>query len=776
MSLIKLDHVSKYYSDGNTSSRGIEDINLEFKKGEFIAITGESGSGKTTLLNVITLMDNYDEGDILIDGKSTADFTDKEMREFRREYVSFVFQDYNLFQSLSPLKNLVIALRNRGYTQKEAVKIAKARLEECGLKSRMHEKTIRLSGGERQRVVIARALAINSPIIAFDEPTGNLDSKTSAEIINLINKIKTNHLILFVTHEYDLIKDIATRHITLKDGQIENDEILKEPYISEETTNNLSVDKPSFASMIFASLQIIISSPKKFILTCLSQLLLAVAAVGISFGFVWAADRIDVAIQQANDELYEDVTRNMTEQSLLIVNNENTFTYKDKDALIDKNGVLTYLNFKLQYQAPGDAYYTIYQNLIPSLTVPETAKIIKESQNDEPGYQIFYDAENMSQLTANDYKAFFESAFNNQMTGLIKISEYSLSPCSNFTLNGFGTYESFNTNQSDDFMIVFNQSAYEIIQASAESFIKDGLTNNSSFTLPIKIEDNDFFSIFVNDVPISYSFQQSYSHNLEPTFLFNPSYESFIDEIKIRIFSKTYTLKEYYSLLHDYYGDISFEYTENSQTDVFFERNEYSSNCIISIPDYNTLNLEVFLAYKLNLFTTIYFDSSKQADEAYEKYKDSYQIFNIHSRLQINNDIDEYKIIYNVSTAVGAMFGLTLFLLLVLSLTSPILNMILRKYNPDFGVMQTLGFSQKFLFLIRLFLIEIPLILTYAIAASCMIPTIFSTISNSYGAYWYIFVLFSLLMILFAFLLCLSFYRKEKKRSMSNVLKDAGGK
>lgn len=165
MSLIKLDHVSKYYSDGTTSSKGIEDINLTFEKGEFVAITGESGSGKTTLLNVITLMDNYDEGDIIFNDKSTADFSDKEIREFRREYVSFVFQEYNLFQSLTPLSNLIIALRNRGYKHKEAVEIAKQRLIECGLENRMHERVVKLSGGERQRVVIASIVAPVSAIV-----------------------------------------------------------------------------------------------------------------------------------------------------------------------------------------------------------------------------------------------------------------------------------------------------------------------------------------------------------------------------------------------------------------------------------------------------------------------------------------------------------------------------------------------------------------------------------------------------------------------------------
>ena len=180
MALLELNHISKFYSDGVTSSKGLDDVSLKFDAGEFVAITGESGSGKTTLLNVMTLMDDYDSGTMLFEGKDSSEMNQKEILELRKNYISFVFQDYNLIQSLTAYQNILIALRNKGYEEAECKRRATKALDDCKLSHRKNNKVVSLSGGERQRVVIARALALDSPIIAFDEPTGNLDSQTSS--------------------------------------------------------------------------------------------------------------------------------------------------------------------------------------------------------------------------------------------------------------------------------------------------------------------------------------------------------------------------------------------------------------------------------------------------------------------------------------------------------------------------------------------------------------------------------------------------------------------
>lgn len=757
MSLIKIEHVSKYYSDGATSSKGIEDINLTFDKGEFVAITGESGSGKTTLLNTITLMDNYDEGDIIFNDKSTADFTDKEIKEFRREYVSFVFQEYNLFQSLTPLSNLIIALRNRGYKHKEALEIAKKRLTECGLESRMHERVAKLSGGERQRVVIARALAINSPVIAFDEPTGNLDSKTSQEIVNLIDKIKANHLIIFVTHEYDLIKDLATRHITMKDGHVEKDEILREKYLSEESEESTSIKKPSFSSTLYSSIQIIISSPKKFILTCLAQILLAFAAIGVSFGFVFCADRIQSNIESNIASAFRPFTNNLIDQSLLIVNsNNNDLDVYSENAIVDKSSSLNYLEFYISYQN-GDMI-TFNESAIPSLVKPQSAKIIEQKDIETPSFQVFYDESNLTKLEADDYRAFFSYALKNQVTNLLGLSDYTVSPLREFTLSGYGTCD---CSDYGKVIIVFNDAAYQIISDNIEPFLKDHLIKKDISTFPLNLSLEESISISINGEKIPFEFLTSPYISQKPNILFNQLYENFVDDIEITILNKTFSIRSYYEQLNDYYGDVSYEVSAiNPSSDIFIDTNE-TANCVIYLPDYPAAFLN-YVSYKFNLLSTVYFDSSKEANAFYNNYRDRYEMYSYNSRYQVS-EINDSPDLYVMVLTCELIFGLIIFLVVILSLTSPILNMVLRKYNPDFGVMQTLGFSQKILFSIRLLLIEIPLIITYLITSSIIIPTIFINVANSYRAYWYIFVIISLLVIFFAFILCLNFYLKEKK-------------
>ena len=777
MALITIEHVSKYYNDkGGISSKGIEDINLTFEKGEFVAITGESGSGKTTLLNAITLMDNYDEGDILFNGKSTADFTDQEIREFRKEYISFVFQDYNLFQALSPLKNIIIALRNKGYSYLEARKIAKDKLIECGLKDRLHERVIKLSGGERQRVVIARSLALNSPIIAFDEPTGNLDSKTSKEIIDLINKIKENHLILFVTHEYDLIEDIATRHITLKDGHIQNDEILKEKYLNEKSEKKIEKNnKISLKTLLYSSFQIILSSPKKVIMTCFSELLLAMAVVGIAFGFTYCSHEIDTTIQREYDSLYASITNNIPEQSMLVLNEfDNEIPDNIENAKINKESNLSFLSLYFEYIGGG---YGFIEKVTPSIVQPENAQLIESKNETKPSYTLYFKDTNLSKIEKDDYLDFFSYALDTKLNGLITNNEYN-NAFSDLVLNGYGV---LNSGYDTKFLIVLNESAYQEIISNYDNVFKNIGYGIEGFNIPINnnfIEDH--FSITLNGKEIPYFLD--YGTNLMDegfTFIqFNEIYSNYIDQIEIKLFSKTYKITEIYEVLENLIGEINTEFS-GDKNDIYIDNDlEFQEgalpNCLIQVSQVQAII--TYLNHKLNLVSTIYFDSISETEKYYNENKDTYHLLLGNSKIQVSTIINENNILYMVIGYSILMFVLIMFIVVVLSLTAPILNLILRKYNPDFGVMETLGFSKKSLFGIRLILIEFPLIVAYIVATSIMIPLIAINININIGHYWYIFVIFSILILLFALILCLLFFKKEKERSMREILKDAGGK
>ena len=275
--MIKLVDVSKIYNTNGTTAIGIQNVSLEFNIGEFVAITGESGAGKSTLLNVVSGYDTYEEGAMYVGDQDVTDFTKEEFDNYRSKYVSFIFQDYNLIDSYTVLENVMLPLLANGVKYEEAKKRAEEIISEVGLKDRIHSRGTKLSGGEKQRCVIARALVSESPVLACDEPTGNLDSKTSKEIVQLIAKYSKNHLILYVTHDFNSIKDYATRKITFKDSKVVEDIKLKK--LSENNTIELVEKKKiNFFRKFAISFKNIIKTPNR---TILNFLILFLSSIGI---------------------------------------------------------------------------------------------------------------------------------------------------------------------------------------------------------------------------------------------------------------------------------------------------------------------------------------------------------------------------------------------------------------------------------------------------------------------------------------------------------------
>lgn len=222
MALLQLKNIGKIYvSDANVAV-GIRGVNLSFESGEFVAITGQSGSGKSTLLNVISGMDTYEEGELFVQNEPTSHYLQKDWEEYRKQYISFIFQEYNIIESFTVLQNVELALMNIKNT-KERRKKALELISRVGLEKHIHHKGSKLSGGQKQRTVIARALAKDSPIILADEPTGNLDSKSSEEIIELLREVSENKLVIIVTHNFEQVEKYATRHIRIFDGAVESD-------------------------------------------------------------------------------------------------------------------------------------------------------------------------------------------------------------------------------------------------------------------------------------------------------------------------------------------------------------------------------------------------------------------------------------------------------------------------------------------------------------------------------------------------------------------------
>ena len=198
--MLKLKNITKDYDTASSKVQVLKGININFRKSEFVSILGQSGCGKTTLLNIIGGLDHYTTGDLIINGKSTKKFKDRDWDAYRNYSVGFVFQSYNLIQHQNILSNVELALTLSGVSKKERTKRAIEALEQVRLKEQIHKKPNQLSGGQMQRVAIARALVNNPDIILADEPTGALDTKTSVQIMEILKKISKDKLIIMVTH------------------------------------------------------------------------------------------------------------------------------------------------------------------------------------------------------------------------------------------------------------------------------------------------------------------------------------------------------------------------------------------------------------------------------------------------------------------------------------------------------------------------------------------------------------------------------------------------
>lgn len=237
---IKLQNISKYYYSETAVTQALQGINLEFRMGEFVAITGESGSGKSTLLRIISGMDTFDDGELYVDGQPTFQYDEDDWEEYRRTKIGFVFQDYSLIGHYTAKENIVSALLIMGVPEKEAGDKAIHYLERVGLSAQRDQRASKLSSGQKQRLSIARALAKNTDIIMADEPTGNLDSETGAQIVKLLRDLSQDHLVIMVTHNYEQVEKYVTRKVRLHDGSLildvsENMDTDQKSEVSENT-------------------------------------------------------------------------------------------------------------------------------------------------------------------------------------------------------------------------------------------------------------------------------------------------------------------------------------------------------------------------------------------------------------------------------------------------------------------------------------------------------------------------------------------------------------
>ncbi|MBR51907.1 MAG: lipoprotein-releasing system ATP-binding protein LolD [Gammaproteobacteria bacterium] len=221
--IIQTENLIKNYEVGTQTVKALKGINLCVDKGEFISIMGPSGSGKTTLMNIIGCLDSPTNGKYFLNNQSVSDLTDNQLAKIRNKEIGFVFQSFHLLARNNALDNVMLPLKYAGFSEKEAIKMSEQALDQVGLNERKKHSPAELSGGQQQRVAIARALVNNPSILFADEPTGNLDSKTGDDVMNLFKELNNNgQTIILITHE-DSIATRSNRIITIMDGLIKSD-------------------------------------------------------------------------------------------------------------------------------------------------------------------------------------------------------------------------------------------------------------------------------------------------------------------------------------------------------------------------------------------------------------------------------------------------------------------------------------------------------------------------------------------------------------------------
>ena len=342
--MIELRGVSKYYQNEGNVTLGLRKASLKLSIGEFVTITGESGSGKSTLLNVISGLDKYDEGEYFVNGEETSYFSVSDMERFRKEYVGFVFQNYNIIDSYTVYENVIAALVIQNYDKKKRKNRALELIEAVGLTKQRNQKTSKLSGGQKQRVVIARALAKDSPIIVADEPTGNLDSDSGEMVMKLLKNISKDKLVIVVTHNYEQAEPYSTRRIHMADGEIIEDRVFQtvEPLKIEPTKNELMGPKGQF---YFAALNVL-RQPKKTITLLLAFIVLMVAVL-----FVYASSFTNLSLY-----IQHPLTDNIYDTRVIVKNEGNIpFTQQQLDAFLNYREV----NDIVHYDMTQETYFNV---------------------------------------------------------------------------------------------------------------------------------------------------------------------------------------------------------------------------------------------------------------------------------------------------------------------------------------------------------------------------------------------------------------------------------
>ncbi len=374
--MLKLKNIKKdYVMKDQENVHALKGVNINFRRNEFVAILGPSGCGKTTLLNITGGLDRYTDGDLIIEGKSTKDFSDRDWDTYRNHSIGFVFQTYNLVSHLSLQGNVELALTIGGYKKAERIKRSRKALDNVGLSGLYKKRPNQLSGGQMQRVAIARALVTNPEIVLADEPTGALDSETSLQIMDLLKEVAHDRLVIMVTHNPDLAYKYADRIITMKDGEIITDsnpfegekisinKTKKESEVEVEALKPNKKAKMSLSTAVGLSFKNLISKFKRTALVCVAG---SIGIIGVS-AVLAVSNGVTSYIESMQDDMLSGNPVRIAKTALDLQNIADTLTTAQQAEAVTEATKDGYVNIDFLIK-----YLTEQQKNISNLTVNNT--------------------------------------------------------------------------------------------------------------------------------------------------------------------------------------------------------------------------------------------------------------------------------------------------------------------------------------------------------------------------------------------------------------------
>ncbi len=412
--MLELKKINKSYKTGTFVQQALKDVSIEFRKNEFVAILGASGSGKTTLLNIIGGLDRYDSGDLIINNKSTKKFKAIDWDRYRNNCIGFIFQSYNLIPHITILDNVEMGMTLSGVNSKTRKRKAKEALKKVGLLEHSHKKPNQLSGGQMQRVAIARALVNNPDIILADEPTGALDTKTSVQIMDLIQEIAKDKLVIMVTHNPELAHQYATRIIEFKDGKKLSD---SNPVTKEEKdTSTLKIRKTamSFRTALKLSFNNIKTKKGRTLLTAFAS---SIGIIGIALilslsnGFKIEVDKFEKSSLSQAPIVISTQAMSMSEETIEKVTSNDLKKYPTEDKVYVQDDMMeTVLHTNILSDEYIEYIKKIDKQLLSGISYQTTTgfNIINHSKD---GYQL---------VTNSSYWILFPTNPNTNENGILE--------------------------------------------------------------------------------------------------------------------------------------------------------------------------------------------------------------------------------------------------------------------------------------------------------------------------------------------------------------------